>query len=211
MSKEYSVQASMKSNMRGCEAMITPDNKIILPSAYPSEHYYLYDPKTNIWESKARPYGYNVGWEFQPFDSHGTLHIVGGMSLKKHITCEWDTKQWKNDNAECPKGIICGGMVCGPNDKLYIFGGSDCANYSNILEDMYIYDIQTNSWTKGPSMPHKRCQFGYVNTGKQIIVIGGGTSYYSDYSPMFDTIFVFDFSSQTWTEIECKLPNGNRD
>ena len=211
--KEYTMQCPMKGKMRGAEAIVTPDDKIVLPSTYPTENYYIYDPKNDSWTSQSRSYGMSVGWEFQScFDKKGVLHIVGGMSAKKkHITCQWNTKQWSMDSPQCPKGVICGGMVCGPDDKLYLFGGSDCANYSNILDEMWIYDLNSRQWSQGPSMPEKRCQFGYVNTGTQIVVLGGGTSYYSDYPPLFDNIFVFDFGEQKWTEIKCKLPHGNRE
>ena len=42
-------------------------------------------------------------------------------------------------------------MACGViNNKIYVAGGSDA---DNVLNNLYIYDIATNSWTGGAPMP----------------------------------------------------------
>ena len=42
-------------------------------------------------------------------------------------------------------------MACGViNNKIYVAGGSDV---DNVLNNLYIYDIATNSWTSGTPMP----------------------------------------------------------
>ena len=76
---------------------------------------------------------------------------------------------WSAPLAPLPQAEVH--MACGViNNKIYVAGGSDG---DNVLNNLYIYDIATNSWTSGtPMLVGAESPGGAVVNGK-LWVIGG--------------------------------------
>ena len=106
--------------------------------------------------------------------------------------------------ASLPVGTILPGFVYAPNvNKLFMFGGA-----SNISGTVYnttrIYDIATNTWTTGATMPGPRQQMaaGYYN-GK--IYVAAGQSSVSQGSDS-NTIWEYDPVANTWNTSRANMP-----
>jgi N-acetylneuraminic acid mutarotase len=80
------------------------------------------------------------------------------------------------------------------NGKIYVFGG--CDEFNDVVGDVFVYSIVTNSWSTAPSMPTPRAMFYQVGfAGPKIYVMGGA-----------DTSFlvsaaneVFNTSTNSWS------------
>ena len=67
------------------------------------------------------------------------------------------------------------GMACGViNNKIYVAGGNT-GGYV-LLNNLYIYDIATNSWTSGAPMSVSTGFAGGAVVDGKLWVIGGGDS-----------------------------------
>ena len=74
--------------------------------------------------------------------------------------------RWRRCHKRVRRTIACGVI----NNKIYVAGGSDVANVRN---NLYIYDIATNSWTSGPPMLVAADLPGWRGRGRQTLGIGG--------------------------------------
>lgn len=94
-----------------------------------------------------------------------------------------------------PTSLAYFAVAAGNNRKIYVFGGTNSGNCCNTLNTVYVYDIETNTWSLAANMPTAR--FGASATlgpdGK-IYVIGG-----HDGSGYSNKVEVFDPSTNTWT------------
>jgi len=77
------------------------------------------------------------------------------------------------------------------NGKLYLVGGYNSGSYSDRLD---IYDIYSDSWSSGASLPIAMQSEAVYYDGK-IYVIGGYDG------SVHDEVFEYDISSDSWTQI----------
>ncbi|NOZ74463.1 MAG: T9SS type A sorting domain-containing protein [FCB group bacterium] len=77
------------------------------------------------------------------------------------------------------------------NGKIYLVGGESSTGYSDRLD---IYDINTNTWTSGASLPIATETEAVYYDGK-IYVIGGYDG------GVHDEVFEYDINADTWTQI----------
>jgi len=203
----------MPGTMRGGHALKVPnENKYVIIGTYPTDNIWIYDSDKNSWETINKSDAYKNGWRCQGcFDQNGDLHIISGLTGKtNHNVYNWNSKTWSNKTMK-DKGHLGGACVCGPDGKIYLFGGVDPANTNKCYNEMYIYDINEDKWSDGKSMPDFRVHFGYVNTGHEIIVLGGGTIYYNDDATQHDNIWSYSFEKEEWKICEEILPQKNRE
>ena len=91
--------------------------------------------------------------------------------------------------------------------RIYAISGSGDLT-SDVIE---IYDVESDTWSQGPSMLTKRGWFGAVLLDEKIYVVGGKTvttdeekeqSGNAAYYHIRDSLEVLDLSSHTWSSLE---------
>jgi N-acetylneuraminic acid mutarotase len=99
------------------------------------------------------------------------------------------------------------------NDKVILFGGTDASNYFN---DVWEFDTSTNEWTElmanDPSptgQPDVRSSHTMSYIGDNKLLVFGGSQWVSDLI-YFDDTWIYDVSSNTWTEITGATPPLDR-
>ena len=94
-------------------------------------------------------------------------------------------------------GLICGPMRSksgGPVEKVVVAAGGDNGAYLSTTE---IYDVATDSWSKGTPLPVALGYAAVVPFEMTFLVVGGETSYRTSYS---DKVFLYETSGE-WTEM----------
>lgn len=83
------------------------------------------------------------------------------------------------------------------NGKIYVVGGIDA--YGRALRSMEVYDIASDAWSNGPSLPQALHHPAVATDGERLYVIGGffGTV---KFTPV-DTAYVFDPAANRWSEL----------
>jgi len=70
-----------------------------------------------------------------------------------------------------------------------------------VLDDLWAYDLATDTWAELPSGPPPRSNHAMVVVGDKLVLFGGNAS--NDglaFTPLDDT-WVFDLGAETWTEL----------
>ena len=75
-------------------------------------------------------------------------------------------------------------------NRIYVLGGY----HPDPLDLVEIYDVTTNSWSTGPSMPHRRYGGSAAVAYGKIYVAGGG-----DGGQLWPDVDVFDPATNTWS------------
>ena len=87
------------------------------------------------------------------------------------------------------RAIVSAAVYYPPTNKIYVFGGSD-RDLQVVFDLTQIYDIATNSWSMGPTMPAPRSQMAHgYNPANGKIYLNGG----------YETAFIDSVSDQTWS------------
>src|SRR5204862_7950914 len=85
------------------------------------------------------------------------------------------------------------GASAGANGKIYVAGGF--IGGTSVTNALRIYDIATNTWTSGASMPNAgvEASAAAIVSGK-FYVMGG-----DDFNNGVNTNYIYDIASNTWT------------
>lgn len=104
------------------------------------------------------------------------------------------------------------GVIKGPDGRIYAMGGWDG---SNVQDDIYVYDPILEEWTMslmGIPMPTPNLEFGLtLGPDNKFYIIGGGTSYYNNYPPMFDRVNSYDPNVILGWEFEGLMPTARKE
>lgn len=138
--------------------------------------------------------------------ANGDIYALGGVNVGTYYRDFWkytaSTDSWSS-LLQHPQGNRAGSaMAHDPvNNTIYVFGGSTgTPALSTQRNDMYRYNISTNTWSaaisQGGTIPAARVhsQMKYLN-GK-LYLFGG---YYTDSSAK--TLSVYDIATNTWTAL----------
>src|SRR5438046_4627318 len=88
------------------------------------------------------------------------------------------------------------------NGKFYVMGGDD---FNNGLNTNFIYDIATNTWTTGATLPDSRTNtYGTAYNG--LIYVYGGLDV-STFTAM-DTLLRYDPVANSWTNLGSAATGG---
>ena len=162
------------------------------------ERYNLSNESWEIFTTDMIPRGY-CSAEF--IGSQNSIYVFNGDTYSDNTYT--DTIEIINVqsgivdyNTSNPYPVEYGGSAVW-NDKIYVFGGSNSAGFSNRL---YEYDPTANSWMRLPDMPEAKQTNGEVVKGI-LYVIGG---YNGSVSKRIDA---FDIQSSSWTSLG-ELPVG---
>ena len=75
--------------------------------------------------------------------------------------------------------------------KLYVAGGRDVNNTN--YDTLFIYDIATDTWSSGPSLPQGENAPGSAVAGGKLWLFGFGTPF-AQYSPLGKSRYIFDLA-----------------
>ena len=141
--------------------------------------------------------GYNQGGE-GPAGNSRILNSSGNCSGSQEFN-----PQWQGVHSLSPKDMYWSGS-CSYNGKIYLFGGNENAGETNTT---YIYDVATDEWSQGASMPTGRylCSASEVN-GK--IYVMGGRQLTASTNPV-NVNECYDPATNTW-ETKTAMPNAIR-
>jgi hypothetical protein len=164
---------------------------------------YKYDPPSDSWTQEASVPTQRGSYGEAKYENKIYL-IGGGQSINlAYGTNEAYDPTFGNWNSLAPmptprfdlRANIVGG-------KIYLAGGMRYLSsdpYSIVVLNTFeIYDISSNSWSDGPSMP--TAVFGYASAvvGNKIYVIGGKSSLSYGYGQL-DLVQIYDCESGTWS------------
>jgi N-acetylneuraminic acid mutarotase len=115
----------------------------------------VYDPKTDTWAEKApMP---NPRSQFQANVIDGKIYIMGGRTGGQQTTVSLNevydpnTETWVTKAQLIYPVVSYSSAVVG--NKIYLFGGQNEYNETMNLAVTQIYDIETDTWSLGASLP----------------------------------------------------------
>jgi N-acetylneuraminic acid mutarotase len=136
-----------------------------------------FDPRTRLYSHETNM---PVGTDHPLVVAHGGwLYVLGGYVNNAPQHGFWryspETKQWQR-LADSPvlRGAMAGAII---GDKLYVAGGATTIFPPEKKHPPYhrldIYDLRTNSWSRGPDMPTARHHTAYAGIDRYLYVAGG--------------------------------------
>ncbi|MCP8317863.1 MAG: hypothetical protein H3Z51_13535 [archaeon] len=207
------------------------------PAGYPSAPQ-IYDPVTNTWTLGASMP--TEQWAASAATGNdGKIYVIGGNEggvgpSNKVQMYDPSTNTWAL-RASMPTARLELGVIKGSDGLIYAIGGCTAIGGSAV-STVEAYNPSTNTWVTKASMPEARVWFGVTNGGNiyaigggdgtsslstneefitdadgKIYVIGGGTSYFNNNLPVFDTVFAYDPSTNTWTSMPDSMPTARRE
>ncbi len=103
----------------------------------------------------------------------------------------------------------CGSATRADGSQVVVFaGGVEAPNdiSSNIaVTTSYIYDVDGDFWTPGPSLPEPRTWGRAVQYQNTFVIVGGGDDFFGDPSSFVSSIVRYDPDGQEWEVLEQQL------
>jgi len=142
---------------------------------------YVYDPATNMWDTKASmpvtPH-LSSGWSCTSAVVDDKIHVIGlDINGAFHEIYDPETDSWSSGALE-GTAYASAGATTGVNapKRIYLFS-AEYANWElnppSIIN--LIYDPTSDSWDVGTSMPTGRANAGVAVVNDELYVIGGAT------------------------------------
>jgi N-acetylneuraminic acid mutarotase len=164
----------------------------------------MYDPTTDTWTTKelkpipldyimtsyqGKIYSFTRGKEADGYPV--TVEIYDPV-LDEWTTKEPTTQTKLNENVNAHAF----------NGKIYLISGAspEVDFYPPSLPEVYIYDIQTNSWSKGADIPTPVENYTSAILEGKIYIIGGENWEPPSYS--YDLVQIYDIASNSWSSGE---------
>jgi hypothetical protein len=154
---------------------------------------------------------------FRPQGAFPTLTYLPTRKALWHYTrsgdtgvvrlCDTATRKWSNANAKgpTPPGIDFGVCYDGKRDRLYVCGGSYRGPYAENEGKVYVYDVQSNSWSNAPDRGAVPSRFDsndacvhYDSANDRVLTVV--------FRPQKRGVFVFDPAAAAWAEDPLPLP-----
>lgn len=140
---------------------------------------------------------------FSAVTYNDTIYFIGGISNLNPIEYVSDvdvyipaTDTWLTGITELPFPRACPN-ACLIGNKIYVCGGAHLIDGSPVVFDsLHIYDIPTNSWERGQSLPASRSYFSADTIDKKVYLAGGGTDGWN----IVKNLYVYDPLVDEWTE-----------
>lgn len=133
----------------------------------------------------------------------GNMYVIGGdKGLHSPVNTvyiyNFETKTWTTGNPMAQIRGFASSITI--NGKIYVMGGLKCANskYSSV-NDVEIYDIATDTWSKGESMPFLTTHAKPINYNNKIYVFLGGIVNTGIDTILHKSIQIYDIASNTWS------------
>lgn len=142
----------------------------------------------------------------------GLIHRIGGEDwATEHLVFNPVANSWST--AASPIIPVFGGVGAfdpASGDLIVIGGWSGNSQVTGAASSVVQrYDPDTNSWSIGASMPGARfAHDGDIGPDGIIYVWGGSTNYFDGGAPIFNTLFAYNPSTNSWSSIADPNPQG---
>lgn len=100
--------------------------------------------------------------------------------------------------------MMASGVYVPASNKIYVFGGENQIT-AEIYDTTLIYDIASNTWTNGASMPDKRAFMAHGTYNGKEYLVGGYNS--GSVIPSFSQVWEYDFTTDLW-DTKASMPEG---
>ncbi|MFW9974894.1 MAG: kelch repeat-containing protein, partial [Candidatus Thorarchaeota archaeon] len=93
------------------------------------------------------------------------------------------------------------------NDVIVMFGGSTESDHANwtYMDDTWVYDLNANTWTNMSPISHPSprvyASMAYDNESDVFVLFGGATSYEVDDFTTSHETWIYNLTSNTWTDV----------
>lgn len=163
-----------------------------------------YDPTTNTWETKApMP---NPKSQFQANVVNGKIYLMGGRTGGQHTTVsineayDPNTGTWTTKAPLIYPVVSCSSAVVG--NRIYLFGGQDEFNETMNLTVTQIYDIETDTWSLGASLPTIVLNSAAGATSgvlvpQRIYIVGGDPNLGGEHAT--DLVQIYNPANDSWS------------
>jgi len=141
------------------------------------------------------------GYSFSLFPEPGTVNSLYRWSPDPSPNGSWTIL------APMPQAVaVATAVYYPPTNKIYIFGGGD-ADTGECYNITQIYDIPSNTWTIGASMPDVRglSAGGYIPATGQIYVISGCATI-ADLTTAQPNTWAYDPVTNSWSDLTGAAP-----
>ena len=195
--------------------VVACQNKIYLIGGNASKRTQVYDPATDTWENRTSIPTTRSSLQANVVDDK--IYVIGGQKLAglgvinpSNANDVYDpvTDSW-SQMASIPTPVMGYASVVLDNKIYIISGGHTGGPDYKPIDQVQIFDPETNQWTNGTSIPTGVAFAGACATQgrfapKRIYVIGGTTNYYfrEGYSARasVDLNQVYDPETRNWSE-----------
>jgi energy-converting hydrogenase Eha subunit A len=156
-----------------------------------------YDPKTNNWTQLTPPPIPKAG---EVAACQNKIYVISGSSEFPTQVYDPTTDTWENRTSfHGTSGKVHTNVV---NGKIYIMGGNymtGLGTYFSVSSN-YVYDPQTDSWTKLADIPVGVGGYASAVLDKKIYIISGGHgfTYQWGWKPI-NLVQIFDTATNQWT------------
>jgi N-acetylneuraminic acid mutarotase len=196
----------------GSSACLGTDGKIYLTggdSNSAKSNLYRYTPSTDTWETLAT--NSSGAWSAGIACVSGKIYIFGGETFSGGTTqlriYTISTNTWSNGTS-MPTARFMHKAVADSNGKIWIFGGS--SGYGSTTNSVLKYDPLTNTYSSSGNSPFSLNFIGATMAVDNNIYVNGGNSDYSFFSSTpVNSLYKFDTSSETWTNLSTSSPTPN--
>lgn len=156
---------------------------------------YIYDNDTNTWST-----GSSLPDSYLPLfngSTDGTLGYITTTTDKNNLpsgdsfSYNPSTDTW-TQLATCPMGLA-GSSALYYNKKIYVFGGVDYTG--GVSNSLYIYDIDSNSWSTGASAIFKSAYAAHFADEELLYYCGG----LNENSYSISNVQIYNVNDNTWT------------
>jgi len=131
---------------------------------------YRYDAATDTWTTLAPIPTGQEGPNAACFE--GRIYTIGGGGSNQHFVYDIASDSW-SAGAPVPQGAAMASAGAFDGKVFYIGGDNDFFPGSGVFDDVYVYDIASNSWSQGTPMPTATSGAGTAQAGEFLYVVGG--------------------------------------
>ena len=163
-------------------------------------------------------------FEAQTVVHHNDLYVITGFtsglkivpSMERYdvssgvwtILAPMPLSSYETDPTEAGVTHMGVGLI---GDSIWVAGGRTGSHPGTLTEEVWIYDINTNTWSAGPDLPLPLAGGGLVTMGRRIHIFGGFTSAcngdQSNYHLTLDVDEWLNSPSETWVNERTSMPN----
>ncbi|MFM7016252.1 MAG: LamG-like jellyroll fold domain-containing protein [Bacteroidota bacterium] len=208
----WSVGANCPIASFGSSACLGSDGKIYLTggdSPTAKSNLYRYTPSSDSWETLAT--NTSGSWSAGMVCVAGKIYVFGGETSSGGTTqlriYTIATNSWSS-GVSMPTARFMHSVVADSNGKIWIIGGS--SNYGSTTNSVLKFDPITNSYSSSGNSPFTLNFIGAaLAIDNQIYVNGGNTDYSFFSNTPVNSLYKFNPSTETWTDLTTSSPTPN--
>jgi hypothetical protein len=158
------------------------------------------------------------GWQIRaplPIGLHGGTaasdgtyaYVMGGYGSNNLFRFDPASNTWTTLTPMLNGGFMASAVYYPPTNRIYVFGGENIASVANSRATR-IYDIGTNSWSTGASMPDMRSFMAsaYNPADARIYLVGGYRT--RQFTSVQNQVWAYDPVSNTFDSNRAPIPHA---